>query len=103
LHGRLAHRTWEATCLTSTSIQLGREWTDQRIFSVHLEGRPNAWQWELDRQLLADAMPRTGDVGQGTVEIPLVDPLSPGRRLIQAKRARIRGVVQARTLSHQAA
>jgi hypothetical protein len=76
-------------------IQLGRAWADRATFWRHLEGRPTAWVQALEWQLLADAMPRAGDAGQGPDEIPRPDPRSPERRLIEAKRAHIRGVLRA--------
>jgi hypothetical protein len=73
-------------------IQLGREWTDRATFWRHLEGRPIAWLQALEWQLLADATGHAGAAGWGTVETPRLGPSE--RRLIEAKRARIRAFLQ---------
>jgi hypothetical protein len=74
-------------------IQLGRAWADRRTFWRHLEGQPSAWLQALEWQLIADAMPHASDPGRGAVEIPR--PAPSERRLIEAKRARIRAILRA--------
>jgi hypothetical protein len=93
---RPAQHTLEATLSDfDRFIRLGREWADRKTFWLHLEGQPSAWLQALEWQLIADAMPRAGGAGQDPVEIPRLDPRSPERRLIEAKRAHIRGVLRA--------
>jgi hypothetical protein len=69
-------------------IELGRAWTDRPTFWRHLEGRPVAWVTALERQPLADAVPR---------------PAPSAYRLIEAKRACIRSVLGASAGRHHAA
>jgi hypothetical protein len=89
MDGRPAHRTAETIVSDfDRFIQLGRAWADRWTFWRHLEGRPTAWLQELDWQLLADAVGRPGN---------------PERRLIEAKRARIRGVLRASAAGRRAA